>query len=1178
MIPIQSKAKVQRISGILLSVILAVTLVVTGFLPHVAANMGLRAAADGVLVEKNSTWKVLEDGSNQGTAWRLDAFDDAAWKSGQAPLGYASAGKGQDIQTTISYGSDSRNKPITVYFRQTFDVTDVEDIRQLNGSLIRDDGAVIYLNGEEVFRSNLPAGEITHTTLATVVGDERDPVPFTIEPSKLREGTNLITAEVHQNAPSSSDLYFSLELSAQRGEEPKDRGLLAEHYTNTGASGNFAFDELKSTAIYPNINFPNLEPIHAAMAGRADEASIRFTGQIMPEQTADYTFHLIGDNGFRLWIEDMDSSIIDFWVNDWDKEQTSEPIRLEAGRKYNFKIDYFENNGGSNLFLRWSAPGLDKQIVPANVFYQPADYSGLVSGKLLAAGNRAELTFSRELGQLPQDAARHFKVEAGNKTYTVRSVARDANDPSQLLMELDRGIEAGYTLMVSYDGDGGLTMGGNATEGFRFGLTNQSQYVSYEPIAIAMSLHGSAKTNRGFAWYTNYTNPAGAPANVMDSIVEVVKAGESFDAEDVHRFTGESKILPAKLDNSRNATFISHKALVEGLTPGTDYQYRLGSAGNWSETGYFTTEAENVTDYEFLYMTDSQGGNTNDYIVWANTLREGMAKFPDSQFLMMTGDQVDRGDWESQWLDFFAQPQDILMDLPIQAAVGNHEGPFIRENSFFHHFNYPLGEIANPLPDGATYAFDYGDARIMVLNTMDMGWNAAQRSAFDEQIEWLRKEVAQTDKKWKIVAAHKGIYSLGGHSDEQEIYDLRAQLFPVFDELGIDMVLQGHDHSYVRSYQMYRDQAIKDVETNEQGHALNPDGTVYMINNASGTKFYDINNNVNNYYGAVFGQPRKQVFSGIRMTADSLTLDSYHAGEDEPFDTYTIVRDDSAPDVVEDLTSTLNDDGDTVMSWNKPDSEDVRGFRIYEKDGKMSGNKNWSVYIPVESDKQEYTYTLRGLLDHEDYTFVVKAVNKRNNSEGIAIRPERKRIAAPTEGVVNDRFNTFAWANTPGFDSTNDYEYSVDGGKTWLDVTNNPQPVGNVGYAAGHVQVRVKANADLGREAGLALSSDEPFTEKTIHHTYHISGSLTEGKRLKIDIDVSRVAEYVEGAYLVFQLMNGKQPELINAVPLTEDRLKMSQYFKTNSGGDYSVKVFVFDSFNGDLEMPTHLAQPLVLK
>ncbi|GBF74284.1 hypothetical protein PA598K_02620 [Paenibacillus sp. 598K] len=769
---------------------------------------------------------------------------------------------------------------------------------------------------------------------------------------------------------------------------------------------------------------------------------------------------------------------------------------------------------------------------------------------------------------------------------------------SKVMVSCLTGILIVLTLTVALWGTGFLLQhaayGAKATDGnervlrsatetsqvFEAGTNRSATYRAgdYRPFAIAMSIHGSAKTGRSFAWYTDYNDQAAAPDDAMDSLVEVVEAGLAFDSKTKLRFSGQARVLPVKLDNTQNATFIGHKAIVEGLKPGTDYQYRLGSEGNWSETGSFSTEGEDESEYEFLYMTDSQGGNTNDYRVFANTLREGMKKFPAARFLMMTGDQVDRGDWESQWFDFFGEPQDVLMNLPIQAAVGNHDGPFRQENSFFHHFNYPVGEISNPLPDGATYAFDYGDARIMVLNTMDMGWNTDQRQAFDEQIEWLRKEVAQTDKKWKIVAAHKGIYSLGGHSDEDEIRELRALLFPVFDELGIDMVLQGHDHSYVRTYQMYKDQALKKIEIDEAGRAIDPDGTFYIINNASGTKFYDINNNVLNYYGAVFDQPRKPVFSGIRMTGDSLTIDSYHAGEEEPFDSYTIVRKDIKPDPIVDGASGRDGHGRTILSWSAPDEgEDIRGFRIYEKNGKMGDNKNWSAYLPASPDRKGYVYVLDGLNSDEMYTFVVRTVNKRNNSDGVSIEASSERIAAPGGSLVDDGFNTFGWTYVPGFERPEDYEYTVDGGKRWQPVVANPQAVGDSDYAAGDVRVRVKAEAAGEDQPGLALANRIAFTTNTVHRVYALAGKMMTGEQPHVAVDVRRIADYDGQAYLIVQLMNGNQPELINAVPITKDQMQINQYFNTDKD-QYAVKVFVFDSFGGARKGLIHLAEPILLK
>jgi hypothetical protein len=163
------------------------------------------------LVPAGSVWKYLDDGSNPGTAWRGTNFNDAAWKSGPARLGYGGDGE----VTTVSYGPDANAKYITTWFRHTFTVTDPAVITNLTVRLQRDDGALVYLNSNEVFRSNLPTGAISHLTLAaTTVSDAAEQTWYStnVTPGLLRRGSNVLAVEVHQVNATSSDLGFDLEL------------------------------------------------------------------------------------------------------------------------------------------------------------------------------------------------------------------------------------------------------------------------------------------------------------------------------------------------------------------------------------------------------------------------------------------------------------------------------------------------------------------------------------------------------------------------------------------------------------------------------------------------------------------------------------------------------------------------------------------------------------------------------------------------------------------------------------------------------------------------------------------------------------------------------------------------------------------------------------------------------
>jgi VCBS repeat-containing protein len=171
------------------------------------------------LVAGGSLWKYSDTGVDQGTAWRAIGFDDSGWSSGPAQLGYGDG----DEATVVSYGPDSNNKHVTTYFRQTFSVTDAVKYTDLTLDLLRDDGAVVYLNGQEVHRSNMPSGTIGYGTLAsTAVGgaDESRFYTAALDPAALLNGTNTIAVEVHQSAVNSSDVSFDLRLIGQWSNNP----------------------------------------------------------------------------------------------------------------------------------------------------------------------------------------------------------------------------------------------------------------------------------------------------------------------------------------------------------------------------------------------------------------------------------------------------------------------------------------------------------------------------------------------------------------------------------------------------------------------------------------------------------------------------------------------------------------------------------------------------------------------------------------------------------------------------------------------------------------------------------------------------------------------------------------------------------------------------------------------
>ncbi|HJW28561.1 MAG TPA: fibronectin type III domain-containing protein, partial [Saprospiraceae bacterium] len=158
------------------------------------------------LVPYGATWKYYDlamSPPNQGsTTWIQNAFNDASWASGPSELGYGDG----DEATVIS------SSTLTAYYRYTFNVDDPADYSNLNLQLTYDDGSVIYLNGVEIWRVNMPSGPITYNTFASSTSSDNAQATTTVA-NTLVAGTNLLAVENHQRSANSSDLSFNITMS-----------------------------------------------------------------------------------------------------------------------------------------------------------------------------------------------------------------------------------------------------------------------------------------------------------------------------------------------------------------------------------------------------------------------------------------------------------------------------------------------------------------------------------------------------------------------------------------------------------------------------------------------------------------------------------------------------------------------------------------------------------------------------------------------------------------------------------------------------------------------------------------------------------------------------------------------------------------------------------------------------
>jgi len=246
-----------------------------------------------VIVREEEVWKYNDRGVELAANWNTANYYDGSWSSGKAELGYGDG----DENTVVSYGSNSKNKRITTYFRKTFSVENSDGFGRLKIRLKCDGGAVVYLNGTEVARENLPAGEIGRftTALSTVSSSaEDDFTTYSIDKSLLKSGENTLAVEIHQISGTSSDISFDMELSATTMNLNEfistNRNL---KFTFTGSKSLVAVFDTDGSCIVP-------EEITAAMTLTKACSPYRVPNSVKVTSTGKLTI----EAGVELWMWD----------------------------------------------------------------------------------------------------------------------------------------------------------------------------------------------------------------------------------------------------------------------------------------------------------------------------------------------------------------------------------------------------------------------------------------------------------------------------------------------------------------------------------------------------------------------------------------------------------------------------------------------------------------------------------------------------------------------------------------------------------------------------------------------------------------------------------------------------------------------------------------------------------
>ncbi len=450
---------------------------------------------------------------------------------------------------------------------------------------------------------------------------------------------------------------------------------------------------------------------------------------------------------------------------------------------------------------------------------------------------------------------------------------------------------------------------------------------------------GADETQANVSWLTEtgvtgqvlqFAKSEGTTAeNIAETGTTVEAASENVDI-----------YVSFEYDGTETAPFSSHKAVIEGLESNTDYVYRVGSEDTgWSELKTFSTESFD-DNWNFLAVGDPQigsGGNlagegssedraAADAEAWAKNMEQVVNELPDSSFILSGGDQTNKSNKQEH--NGFTSA-DAIQSYRFAPNNGNHDD--VSFSSYTAFYNRP-----NISEDGRNYFYEYNNSLVISLDS-NHWWDYANDKQF------VRDAIAQagSDKDWIIVTFHHALFSQAYHQEDIDVMAMRDEMTRFYSEMGVDLVVSGHDHIHTRSHLMDGNTPVESEAENKVGEVLHPEeGQVQYLtlNSASGSKFYNFYDpavgdragdytfeqskadNTLRYWTALWDQNFSPDWTNIEVTADSLKVTTKDFNGDL-VDEFTLAKNDENDSSSDDTSSddSSSDDssslgGDTMSS------------------------------------------------------------------------------------------------------------------------------------------------------------------------------------------------------------------------------------------------------------------------
>jgi 3',5'-cyclic AMP phosphodiesterase CpdA len=400
---------------------------------------------------------------------------------------------------------------------------------------------------------------------------------------------------------------------------------------------------------------------------------------------------------------------------------------------------------------------------------------------------------------------------------------------------------------------------------------NKTYPATLFPDRIILGYKGNPAFSQAVNWRTDST--------VLKAVAAIHEADPSPD------FEKNARIIDAKTQQVEieGKTISYHEADFTDLKPATQYVYRVGDGTHWSEWFHFKTASDKKEPVSFIYFGDAQNDIRS---LWSRTIRGAFSTLPNAGLIIHAGDLINRANIDYEWGEWFEAGGWINGMIPSLSTPGNHEyyKDANQKGVVSKHWR-PQFALPENGPEGlgeTAYFLDYQGVRFISLNSQEA---INSPDMMEKQASWFEKTVKDNPNRWTVVFHHHPIYSTADGRDNAR---WREVMEPLYKKYHVDIVLQGHDHTYARGINIPLGQSRK-----------KPDGPIYVVS-VSGPKMYELG--LENWMDRAASNT--QLYQVVHVDYDKLSFKA-HTVNGDTYDAFDLLKDPKGENTLVELSGSL---------------------------------------------------------------------------------------------------------------------------------------------------------------------------------------------------------------------------------------------------------------------------------